>query len=301
MPGGRPQQLGRDGLGLGADVHAEGDVDRGETARLDAHAHARPLGRAARAQGERLVGGEAEPGRASRPQGHERAQVLDEQVGPRPGSARHVRPRDADARGGQAQPLREEAAHAERGPGRGPHDEPLVLVEPRHRDRRLQRHERSERQPPLPFDDDAGRGEGRVHVALRHGDPGGDRRVVLVLDAEDGRPRLERDRHGVGRPPRELRVLRGRRGERRAEEGRLLAQKSRRVGRREHQRDARQRRRRGRVGRNDAGAGERRAAHGDVQETGQRDVVGERDLPGGAPQAHVALRAAASTAATGRP
>ena len=301
--GGAQQLRGAAGVGVGTHVDEQVEVDRGDPPGLEREAHPRPLCGPGRRDGERLVGAEGEARCPARAQRDERAEVLHEKVRSAGRSAGDPRSRDADTGGGQAEPLGEEPADPERRLGGRADHEPAILVEPGEGERRLERHRRRERQPPLARDHVLGARQGPLDVSGLGGDTRRDARVVRGrrLGVEHGRQRLEVELEQARGAMRELDVLGGDGGEPVAHEPRLAAQEGGRVRRHEHRGDPGERDRGRRVDGADAGVGDRRAAHRHVQQAGQSGVSGEGGLPRGAPQAHApSLAAAARTAATGR-
>ncbi len=144
-----------------------------------------PLRGPSRRGGELLLSGESEAGGPAGAEGEKRAQILDEHVRAAPGAPGHEGAHHADAGRGNAQPIGQEAAHAERRLRRRAHHEAPVLVEPGERDGGLERHRG---------------GEGEGPRALHH-PLGGRDRLVDVPDVD-----VDAGGHALGIPKRRLRI-----------------------------------------------------------------------------------------------
>ena len=201
----------------------------------------------------------------------------------------HQGPDHTDARGRQGEPVGQDAAHAERGLGRGPHDEAAILVEPGDGQRGLEGDRGGEGQRPLALDHVLRAGEGSLHVAgggRRPRDDGSPRRPPRPRrrarrGAARARSRRGRPRVGRARAPRRRRPPGGRR--RTAARAGGGCPRHPRTGRARPPGGPRRPTASARTTRAWA-RGERRRARCSVP--GSSTSPGERGLAGGAPKAH---------------
>ena len=302
VPGGRAQQFERAVVGR-ADVHEQVERDRRDRPAAQADPHAHPLRGPAGRRRQLLSGAQRQPCRPARAQRDRRAQVLGHEVRASRGAAGHQRAHDADARRRQREPLGEDPAHVERRLRRGAHDQAPVLVQPRRRDRRLERDRRRERHVPHALDHDLAAPELLLGLpaARRQARRDAGRVGRRGTGVESRGQRLVVDSHRLRRTPGELGVLGRGRGDAVADVGRLAAQQARNVARGEHRGHAGEREGGRGVGGSHARARVGRAAQREVQKPGRGDVAGERGVARDAAQGHERPRAPAAEHGRHRP